>query len=52
MRPGQWLVYRPGQNKKIVEVRTYEAGPERRAILSLTRVFDLATGALLSETGN
>jgi hypothetical protein len=52
IRPGQWLVYRPGENRKIVEVRTYEAGAGRRVVLRLTRVFDVATGALLSEIGN
>ena len=52
VRPGQWLVYRPGDNRKIVEVRAYEAGADRRVVLRLTRVFDFATGALLSEIGN
>lgn len=49
VRPGQWLVHRPGENKKIVEVRTYEAG-SGGIILRLVRVFDVATGRLISET--
>jgi len=52
VRPGQWVVYRPGENRKIVEVRSYEAGRGGRVVLTLTRVFDIATGALLRESDN
>lgn len=48
VRPGQWLVYRPGENKKIVEVRTYRASGVG-VVIDLVRVFDIATGSLLSE---
>jgi len=51
VRPGQWLVYRPSENKKIVEVRTYEATASNRTVRRLTRIFDIATGVLLSESG-
>lgn len=50
VRPGQWLVYRPGDNRKVVEVRTYEA-TGGRVVVRFTRIFDIATGALLSESG-
>lgn len=49
VEPGQWLVYRPGENKKIVEVRMYDAGSQRYPAVSLIRIFDLATGELLEE---
>jgi hypothetical protein len=50
VRPGQWLVYRPGENKKIIEVRTYESAGSRGVVLRFIRVFDAVTGALLSES--
>lgn len=49
VRPGQWLVYRPGDDRKVVEVRTYEAARSGGIVLRLTRVFDIATGKLLRE---
>ena len=45
VRPGQWLVYRPGENKKIVEIRTYDAAGS----VGWIRIFDVVTGALLEE---
>lgn len=44
--PGEWLVYRPTRDKKVVEVRVYDAS---RPTVRLIRLFDLATGALLRE---
>jgi hypothetical protein len=49
VRPGQWVVYRPTEDKKIVEIRTYEAGRSGGVLLRWTRVFDVATGALIRE---
>ena len=46
MEPGQWVVYRPGKNKKIVEVRMYGSA---KSVPSLIRIFDIATGVLLEE---
>lgn len=47
--PGQWIVYRPGTDRKIVEVRMYGhlGGPNPR--INLIRIFDIATGELLRE---
>jgi hypothetical protein len=44
--PGQWLVYRPTRDKKVVEVRVYDA---TRPSVRWIRLFDLATGVLLQE---
>ena len=44
--PGAWLVYRPSKDKKVVRVRVYDATEPR---VRLIRVFDVVTGALLSE---
>ncbi|MDX1579704.1 MAG: hypothetical protein R3266_14555 [Gemmatimonadota bacterium] len=53
VRPGQWVVYRPGANRKVVEVRTYAAaGSSGGLVLRWTRVFDVATGVLLSESSH
>jgi hypothetical protein len=49
VNPGQWVVFRPGENKKIVQVRTYEATSRGGAVLRLVRVFDIDTGVLLEE---
>jgi len=43
---GEWLVYRPGRDKKYVEVRVYD-GP--RTGVTLVRLFDILTGELLEE---
>ena len=44
--PGGWLVYRPSKDKKVVRIWVYDATEPR---VSLIRVFDVVTGALLSE---
>lgn len=49
VQPHQWLVFRPGADRKIVEVRTYDAIPGGGVAVRLVRVFDIATGALVSE---
>lgn len=43
---GGWLVYRPSKSKKEVRVTVYD---ERRPVVSLVRIFDVATGRLLRE---
>lgn len=50
IRPGQWLVYRPTTDKKVVEVRTYGA-TAGRSVVRLVRIFDVATGVLVRESG-
>jgi hypothetical protein len=49
VNPRQWVVYRPGENKKIVQVRTYEATSRGVVVLRLIRVFDIDTRQLLEE---
>ncbi len=46
VRPGQWLVYRPTEDKKLVEVRVYDSS---RPVIRLIRFFEVATGQLLRE---
>lgn len=46
---GQWVVFRPGKNKKIVEVRMYGSAGSGSTVPSLIRIFDIATGVLLEE---
>lgn len=43
---GAWLVYRPSKSKKEVRVTVYD---DRRPVVSLVRIFDVATGRLLRE---
>lgn len=43
---GGWLVYRPSKSKKEVRVTVYD---DRRPVVSLVRIFDVATGRLLRE---
>ena len=45
--PGAWLIYRPGRDRKVVEVSVY--GDRRDAGVWLIRIFDFATGRLLRE---
>ena len=44
--PGEWLVYRPTTDKKLVEVRVYD---DARPVIRLVRFFEVATGRLLRE---
>lgn len=44
--PGAWLVYRPSKSHKEVRVSVYDADRPR---VTLIRIFDAATGALLRE---
>lgn len=44
--PGGWLVYRPTEDKKEVQVSVYGTG---RSEVTAVRIFDIATGALLRE---
>ena len=46
VRPGEWLVYRPTEDKKLVEVRVYDSN---RPTIRLIRFFEVATGRLLRE---
>ncbi|MDH3735357.1 MAG: hypothetical protein OEU54_17635 [Gemmatimonadota bacterium] len=49
VQPHQWLVYRPGTDRKIVEVRSYDSLPGGGVAVRLIQVFDIASGVLVSE---
>ena len=44
---GSWIVYRPGDNLKVVHVREVDA--QRAGIVIRTRIFDIETTRLLRE---
>lgn len=43
---GGWLVYRPTENRRQVRVWVYD---DTQSVVSLVRIFDIATGRLLRE---
>lgn len=44
---GSWIIYRPANDRKVVEVR--EVDPRRAGVVVRVQVFDLSTNRLLRE---